>query len=177
LGSELVKGDYLILTAGENTYTLQYKGADLKIIRFKNLDDGEIYEYAISKESVDKNTGIKKVTTIFLGGYEYPVYSTLNPSSDYPIIVYDQEGFYGCHNSFLLEGDTKTILFNQKTYEFTVIYISESEAKLTMGTYAIPKLKVGESHVLEDGTKVILDEIIYQSYAGGTHAVKVHLEN
>ena len=76
----------------------------------------------------------------------------------------------GSSRDTLLEGETKTYTVGDKTYEVTLTFVDDDEAKFTVNGESTNKLKVGETYVLSDKSEVGVSEVLYQSYAGGVHS-------
>lgn len=76
----------------------------------------------------------------------------------------------GSAHDTVLESETKSYVVGDKSYEVTLSYVDDDEAKFIVNGEATNKLKVGETYVLKDKSEVGVSEILYQSYAGGVHS-------
>ena len=76
----------------------------------------------------------------------------------------------GSTRDTLLEGESKTYTVGDKTYDVSLTYIDDDEAKFSVNGEATNKLKVGETYVLKDKSEVGVSEVLYQNYAGGIHS-------
>ena len=70
----------------------------------------------------------------------------------------------------ILEGETKSYHFENKTYEITLDYVDYEQSRFIINSKSTGSLKLGESYTLQDGATVCVNEILYQPYAGGMHA-------
>ncbi len=71
--------------------------------------------------------------------------------------------------SSLLEGEYRTYALGDKNYDTTLTYVEPGKAKFSVNGEATNKLEVGEAYVLADQSQVMVEEILYQDYAGGVH--------
>jgi len=70
----------------------------------------------------------------------------------------------------LMEGESNVYQTFGLYYNVTVTFIDSDEAKFNVNGTVTPKLRVGESHTLQDTSKIIVRNILYQDYAGGIHS-------
>jgi hypothetical protein len=76
----------------------------------------------------------------------------------------------GAAHDTVLEGETKSYTVGEKSYEVTLAFVDDDEAKFIVNGESTNKLKVGDTFVLKDKSEVGVSEILYQSYAGGVHS-------
>ncbi len=76
----------------------------------------------------------------------------------------------GSTRDTLLEGESKTYTVGDKTYDVTLSFTDDDEAKFIVNGESTSKLKVGETFILKDKSEIGVSEVLYQSYAGGVHS-------
>ncbi|PIN91129.1 hypothetical protein COU57_01845 [Candidatus Pacearchaeota archaeon CG10_big_fil_rev_8_21_14_0_10_32_14] len=84
-------------------------------------------------------------------------------------------GIGGGINTYTLsEGETVTVVIDEKVYEVSISYMSFEVASLKFGGdigEVTEPLSEGESQVLKDGTKVTMNNIVSQDFEGGINTV------
>ncbi len=69
----------------------------------------------------------------------------------------------------LLEGETRTYTVSDANYETANLYMEPGRVKFAVNGEATNKLKVDETYLLADQSKITVEDILYQDYAGGIH--------
>jgi hypothetical protein len=77
----------------------------------------------------------------------------------------------------LEEGDIKNIIFDGKGYNVSIDYIDSQNVKLNVNEESTPQLQEGESHLLSDGIKIGILNIVYSPIAGESNGVVLRIFN
>jgi hypothetical protein len=135
-----------------------------------------------AQSDVTDSAGTADTTGTYLDDFENTDFGMLG--SDYSVVLARRTSSGGDLNAkgikltlmagstrdTLLEGETKTYTVGDATYEVTLSFTDDDEAKFTVNGEATNKLKVGETYVLSDKSEIGVSEVLYQAYAGGVHS-------
>jgi len=170
-----------------------------RVVKFVENDDDETADHLFIKSSqqiaryklefsstaqsdVTDSTGTSDTTGTYLDDFEDTELTFMG--KDYAVVLarrtssgstLNQNGIKltlmsGSSRDTLLEGETQTYNVGEKSYEVTLTFVDDDEAKFIVNGESTNKLQDGETYVLGDKSEIGVTEVLYQSYAGGVHS-------
>ncbi|MBT4651420.1 hypothetical protein HOC13_02755 [Candidatus Woesearchaeota archaeon] len=174
----ITKNDYFVLTVEDNSYVMQYKGADRNSktspkIKFKNLGSGETLEYSATTVT---DTGT--VATIKLGGHSFPIQNAFTQlADDYNISIdlngdgdFDDSGNILIYDYFgaeiIIEESEEEIDFTLHTpfYDFKEVKPIDLEYSIVINENKEVKLIKEDETILKQSDDTDDHEYGYTSY-------------